>query len=505
MEQTPTHHLGLILPSLLLAAFPFALAALCALVISKSPRATPRSQFIASLTLALGSFGVGLFFSAWVGWIGRPFWWAAPAALTVLASFLASELFGRATREELPGATGAKDVTVSPPLYLIPPVLALAIAVASLALQCFDPVFHTDALWYHLTLPVEWVREGGLTTIEAKVAGDISLSEMDVAGYPLLAETFYAIPISYRLPFGAKLMHLGAAMAVVATVYTFLRPRLTAAGALLFATLYLLLEPSREVAVWANTDHFRALFTIGALTCVVRSSEGGPGARPLLWTGGLLAGFAMSTTYILFAFGAGLIGVSFVAGRIIHNARSEPDGTKTSINSIIRDAVIFGALAAAVVAPWLVKNVLFFGDPLYGLERDVGWATADLLGTYGARNTYLLLAAIVGFGVVFRRGTSLSDRIVALYLIGYLALGVFALPNISRYFLPAMAATLMLAGSALAPFMRRRPNFQLFLGLLILAYAMATLALQADAGFYADALRFLVDGRPAMDEIIWHH
>ncbi|MFA5138858.1 MAG: glycosyltransferase family 39 protein [Elusimicrobiota bacterium] len=172
----------------------------------------------------------------------------------------------------------------------------------------------------------------------------------------------------------------------------------------LFSALLFCLCPVSFYAGWnSGVDLGASFLTASAFLALSRAlspQEEGSSSWPL--AAGLLTGFAMGTKYNAFAMGA-----AFVA---VHGWLCVRQGRP------LRSTVWMGAAAAAALAPWLVKNVLFYGNPLYpflhaklGRVSPADWTS--FLAAAGSRPLEATFGSWAGFRetLVFPWTVSLSD------------------------------------------------------------------------------------------------
>ena len=297
---------------------------------------------VAGATLGLGILSLGTFALAALGLL-KP--WAVSALLG------ASWLYGWPEVRPALGALedGARRAASRPWLCaLIGGPLLLALW------ACLVPPHQYDSLVYHLALPQEYLRAGRLTApggilyAHFPQNGEMLFSLALALGSDLLAQMFVwlaaALTIAWLLTFGRRLTSAAPWAAVLVATHT--------AVLLMSSTTYV--EPL--VMLW-----------ITAAVLSFEASDDGSHSGPLMLSA-VFMGLALGTKYY-----AGLAAVLLVA-RLVWRGR-------------FKAAVVFAAVAGALFSPWLVKNWIFVGNPvfpfLYRLfpATKIGW-TADLASGY---------------------------------------------------------------------------------------------------------------------------
>ncbi len=334
-----------------------------------------------------------------------------------------------------------------------------------LALVClFLPPLDYDVLEYHLGVPARYLEAGRIAGLPTNV----------YSNFPLTAEMHYLVGLAAlgKVEGGcfAKLFNLFcsalAALGVAALARELFRSRKAATLALaVFASSgwLLVLACAKAYVEPALT----ALVVLAVLAFLCWSERRpGPEKRRWLLLSALLVGFACGTKYPAALFlGAPLAGWLLVA------AARRKEGRKGALVGV----TLFVAVAMLAFAPWLVKNVMTTGNPIFPLLQGVfgggGWSDADLarwtqahplgitqLGRLAVDLQGLLTrpgelpplifspAAFVFLPLVlFLRGR----RRRALLLVGYVglcvALWLLFTHRIQRFLVPALAVSIALS------------------------------------------------------------
>jgi 4-amino-4-deoxy-L-arabinose transferase-like glycosyltransferase len=344
----------------------------------------------------------------------------------------------------------------------------------------FMPEIFYDALVYHLALPELYWLHGGI----------VATPENIYSGLPMLVNMLYAL----ALPLGgdalAHLIHWSFGIGTAAVVYVFCRDisdeTTGLEAALLFYTV-----PLVGVLSWkAGADlgwAFFQMLSVYALAQRLDRVQAGEGRR---WTllAGIFAGLAMGTKYQAWPL-AGLMACSFFF--------LVPAGLE--IKEKAKEACLFLGAALAVLLPWLLKDYVLYGNPIYpffheylargpvpswrGLLADGGKKDLTvLLTTWAGIKSLALLPWSVTFqnndlnsiGPIFLFGIpifflcrfhSARTRFLASVFLGLTA--VWALSSsLSRFFLPHLPLACILFAVALRD-MRKlkaaiRPAFLFF-------------------------------------------
>ncbi|MFA6031194.1 MAG: glycosyltransferase family 39 protein [Elusimicrobiota bacterium] len=249
--------------------------------------------------------------------LSAPWWWKALPAES-------------APPVERPGALaqGAAAVTFA------------ALLMGLLASLC--PEIFYDSLVYHLALPKLWLLRGSIGATPHNI----------YSGLPLAGQTLYGLALALQDEKLASVLHWSFGLLTTAAVLLIGLRRLgAAAGA--FAAFAFALCPAALYASWnAGVDLQSSLFCALSMLALLQGLERPEGERRG-WAlcAGFLAGSACGTKYNVLPVAGMLV--------LVHGWRARANGRG------LRDTVFMALAAAGAFAPWLLKNMFFFGNPLY--------------------------------------------------------------------------------------------------------------------------------------------
>jgi hypothetical protein len=201
-----------------------------------------------------------------------------------------------------------------------------------------------DALVYHLTAPAAYLRAGRF----------VSGADNHFFGFPQAVEMLYlwlmrlrglegtaAAPLHFAFGAWMLLLMLGLSQRLTGS------PR----AGWVAAAILLVSDSFWGEFAWPYVDLASAAYTLAAFIVIAANAN----IRRAWLVGGLLTGFALSTKYTLAgpAIGLGLL--------VLWSNR------KAGAASAVWTAARFTAVALAVLAPWLIKNALLDGNPLFPL------------------------------------------------------------------------------------------------------------------------------------------
>ena len=312
-------------------------------------------------------------------------------------------------------------------------VLALTGAVAVLAAHM--PDYGWDAFTYHLALPERYLFENRIVVAPL----------FPHTAFPLSIEMLYGLVLAADPGPAAKLLHAELGGLVAATVWAMAGRHARRAAVL--ALLVLLADPlfHWELGV-AYTDLGAAAFAILALASLQEWRESGSPVAFRLCA--VLAGACVSTRYT-----AGAVPLAVLAALWI-----APGAWRGKV----RHSLVLGALATAVLAPWLVRNAVITGNPIAPVLQRFFYAPGQEFFDPLAMEQQVAFAHGVGFGrgplqlallpfnltarVDLQDYRGFGFRIGPLYVIGLAAALLCASARRApalRLFLPALAVLVL--------------------------------------------------------------
>lgn len=226
-------------------------------------------------------------------------------------------------------------------------LLSLSLLAGMMTLVCSlaPPEFY-DALIYHLAVPDLYIRHHGM----------VPIPDNFYASYPANMGMLYALGLLLHGGELAQSIHwLCGALATGAIMATAIR-HTDRTTALLGCALFSLTPGVMLAATWAIADLGVTLFATLCFAAVLNRWMGG--GRRWVVAAGIFAGLALGTKYT-----SALVVLAPAAGAIA----LRPNGalfSRRTWRACLSDLALFGGIIALLVAPWLVRNAVYSGNPL---------------------------------------------------------------------------------------------------------------------------------------------
>jgi hypothetical protein len=246
-------------------------------------------------------------------------------------------------------------------------VCALAGILAVEVILCLTPPVSRDALIHHLAIPKLWIRHGGF--YETPWA--------DFSYFPMNVDLLYLVPLLFGNDRVPAFIHLLFGWGTGYLVYRYLKDQAGNVWGLLGLLIFASTPMVIRLSITAYVDLGMIFFTTASVLSYLRWRDGGYEDVKWLLLAAVCMGLAAGTKY------NALISWLFLGGAVCFLYARD---TGKQLQAI-RWGLIFFLVALAVVSPWLVKNLVLKGNPIYPLMDNV------FSFVHGGRETAAFLTA----------------------------------------------------------------------------------------------------------------
>lgn len=240
------------------------------------------------------------------------------------------------------------------------------------------PPHQYDSLVYHLALPRAYLREGGL----------VALDHLMYSHFPQNGEMLFALALLMKSDLLAQMfMWLATALSVW---WIFEAGKREAPLSAVLLSCFLLVTHTSVMLLSSTTyvEPLAMLWTTASVLSFLRWRQLGaadPAQRSWLALSAVFAGLALGTKYYT-GITAGLLGLALVL-RL-------PTARREALRARALDLMVFTGLATALFMPWLVKNVLEVGNPVFPFfyrwfpMTGTGWNASSAQGYFNVLTEY---------------------------------------------------------------------------------------------------------------------
>lgn len=210
-----------------------------------------------------------------------------------------------------------------------------------------------DELVYHLAIPDIYIKNNKISNIPYLV----------FSNYPLNVEMLFTMAISLKSDTLAQLIHFSFGLLSGLSIYAFSRTFFGRIQASLSILIFFSMPSIVFIMSFAFNDlglTYYVILSVYAMLTWIRIND-----RGWLILSGVMVGLAMGVKYV------GIISFIILFGFIIMNRYRV-------FNVCLKELSIFSFVALLPVLPWLIKNLIFVGNPvypfLYGLFGGENWS-----------------------------------------------------------------------------------------------------------------------------------
>ena len=245
-------------------------------------------------------------------------------------------------------------------------IISIATLVGSIILLSWVPPVSRDALTHHLAVPKLYLQNGGIYEIPSIV----------FSYYPMNLDLLYVIPLYFGNDIAPKLIHFLFALLTAWLIYSYLAKRLGKTWACLGALFFLSLPIIVKLSITVYVDLGLVFFSTGAIMSLLKWIESRFQFRFLI-IAAVSCGLALGTKYnglvVLFILSVFVPLIFISKSRIRLDAKNPENGKDIARYQLqgLGYGAIFCAVALLVFSPWMIKNYVWKGNPVYPLYKNV--------------------------------------------------------------------------------------------------------------------------------------
>jgi hypothetical protein len=221
------------------------------------------------------------------------------------------------------------------------------------------PPVSRDALTHHLAVPKIWIEKGLFK----------ELSSIPFSYYPMNLDLLYLIPLYFGNDIIPKYIHFSFGLLTALLIYAYLKRRINNSYALLGALFFLSIPIIVKLSTTVYVDLGLIFFSTASLLALIEWLSKGCRLKQLLYPA-VWCGLALGTKY------NGLIIFFLLSCMVpfIYLRRSADDSIKKSrLNQFkaLGYGAIFVVVSLLIFSPWMIKNAVMTGNPLYPLYNSL--------------------------------------------------------------------------------------------------------------------------------------
>ncbi len=228
--------------------------------------------------------------------------------------------------------------------------LAVFLLVASIMALAYTPPTAKDALIHHLAIPKLWIEHGGF----------YDLPFMIHSYYPMNVDLLYIVPLLFKNDIIPNYIHLSFGLLTAFIIYRYLKRRVektyALAGVLIFLSTPIIIKLSTAAYVDLGLLFFSSLSLVALLEWQEQNFK-------IKWfiISAISCGLTMGTKY------NGLIVFLLLTLAVPYlYIRRHKDSLKA-----IRYGFLYALISLTIFSPWMIKNYILTGNPVYPLYDSI--------------------------------------------------------------------------------------------------------------------------------------
>ena len=241
-------------------------------------------------------------------------------------------------------------------------ICLLVLFILSVFLLSWVPPISRDALTHHLAIPKLYLQHGGIYEIPS----------IHFSYYPMNLDLLYMIPLYLGDDIAPKIIHFMFALLTAWLINNYLKRRLGAGWALLGALFFLSIPIIIKLSITVYVDLGLVFFSTASIMSLLKWIDSHFQLKYLVFSA-ISCGLALGTKYngllVLFILAVFIPFIYIVRIKRIAYEEKETtfQSTKRSQLKAIGFGILFCIIALAVFSPWMVKNYIWKGNPVYPL------------------------------------------------------------------------------------------------------------------------------------------
>lgn len=225
--------------------------------------------------------------------------------------------------------------------------IAIFVVFCAVVVLSLTPPVARDALIHHLAIPKLWLKNGGF----------YETSWASYSYYPMNLDLLYLIPLYFQNDIIPNFIHMAFGLGTAFLIYAYIKNMRGHLAGLFGAFIFISTPVVIRMSTVAYVDLGLTFFVTASVFSFVRWRKSQYEDRKWLLISALAMGLALGVKYnalIVWLFLS--FAVVFVYSR--DTSRQIP---------ALKEGVLYFAVSLIVFSPWLVKNYMLTGNPLYPL------------------------------------------------------------------------------------------------------------------------------------------
>ena len=233
-------------------------------------------------------------------------------------------------------------------------ILSLFSLICVVCLLAWVPPVSRDALTHHLAVPKLYIQNGGM----------VELPTIGFSYFTMNLDLLYLIPLYFGNDILPKFIHLAFGLLTAILIFRYLKKRLNTNYGLLGALVFLSIPVVVKLSITVYVDLGLVFFTTTALIYLLKWNQP-PHSKKNLMVSAVFCGLALGTKY------NGLVTLALLALFVPFIYLKSREASGPSQLKATGLMVAYFVIALLVFSPWMIRNLIWTGNPIFPLYRSV--------------------------------------------------------------------------------------------------------------------------------------
>ena len=229
-------------------------------------------------------------------------------------------------------------------------LVVLILLILSVIVLASTPPVSKDAMVHHLAIPKLYLKHGGIYEIPF----------IPYSYYPMNLDVLYLLSLHFGNDIAPKFIHFGFAMLTAVLIFGYLKRRINIIYALLGVLFFLSVPIIVKLSITVYVDLGLVFFTTASLLLLLKWLESGFRGRFLILSA-IFCGLGIGTKY------NGLIALFLLTLCVSFICSKYTQATKARFLRVTGYSMVFVGVALLVSSPWMIRNFVWTGNPIYPL------------------------------------------------------------------------------------------------------------------------------------------
>ena len=233
-------------------------------------------------------------------------------------------------------------------------LMCICVLILAVILLSWVPPVSRDALTHHLAVPKIYLQHGGM----------VELPYIPFSYFPMNLDLLYMVPLYFGNDIIPKLIHFLFGLLTAGIIYGYVKKRFGSVYALFGVLFFLSLPVIIKLSITIYVDLGLVFFSTAALLALFKWGQDKRKYKYFIFSA-VYCGLALGTKY------NGLVTFFILTIFVPYIYLRSGGGQSVRQGKAVGLAVGYAIIALAIFSPWMLRNTLWTGNPIFPLYNSV--------------------------------------------------------------------------------------------------------------------------------------